>query len=122
MEKEVKRFLKDMPSLIQLRDSYGRTLLHVAVWGNQLTAAQASAMYHAGKDLQYNAKDIASLFAVFAGGQGSMTNTSDRKKWVYAIGLTGSAGAVVKNFTALVLDGAGNGVRILSAGTTIEVK
>ncbi len=91
----------------------------VAVWGDHLTATQAKAVYTIGHDamLSYNARDIAALFALFASGQDSTTNTSDKKKWMYATSLTGNAGDVVGNHSAVILDGSGNGVRLVAVGT-----
>ena len=66
---------------------------------------------------------IAALFAVLAAGPGSTSKTSDGQKWVYATGLTGSAGAVVNGSSAVILDGSGNGVKIPPpAGMVFKVK
>jgi hypothetical protein len=96
---------------------FAGSLDDVAIWDIPLTATQARTVYELGNDatLNYNAKNIAVLFTIFAGGRGSTGNTSDGKTWAYATGLTGSAGDVVKNHAAVILDGQGDGVALVPA-------
>ena len=63
--------------------------------------------------LNYNAKDAQSLFGIFAGGPGTQGSTTDGKTWKYTTGLLGAAGSVITGDTALILDGAGDGVSIV---------
>ena len=103
---------------------FAGSLDDVAIWSTSLTAAQARAVYNLGNDatLNYNARDIDTLFTVFAAGPGGKGATGDGKMWQYATGLTGNAGDVVNNHAAVILDGSGNGVAIVSSTRQVERK
>ena len=86
----------------------------MAIWSTPLTDTEVRAAYNLGNDatLTYNAANTGVPLAVFARGPGGRGGTSDGKAWAYTTGLTGRAGDVVSNHTAVVLDGSGNGVVI----------
>ncbi len=100
------------------RDTLGSffsgSLDDLGVWSNRLTATEASACYNLAMDsvLNYGTEDADTLFDIFATGTGASGQTSDGETWVYATGLTEAAGTVYDH-SALVLDGAGNGVQLV---------
>ena len=112
------------PWRTRLASYFGKDYLNgklddVSVWGDQLSATEAKALYSLGDDivLDYGAKDAQELYDIFAMGPGGSGTTSDGTTWGYATGLSGTPGTVVNGHTALILDGSGNGVQIPEPGT-----
>ncbi len=93
-----------------------------SVWGDQLTATEAKALYSLGNDtvLNYGALDAQKLYDIFAMGPDGSGTTSDGTTWVYTTGLLGAEGAVVNGHTALILDGF-NGVQIIPEPGTLAL-
>lgn len=93
----------------------------VGVWSAALNGAEATALYTLGSEsaLRYGAEDAQVLFGAFNGQASGVT--SDGNTWSYVTGLTGSAGTVVNNGTALILDASGAGVQIVPEPSTLAL-
>ena len=86
-----------------------------AMFGDALTAAEATSLYNLANDaLNYNAGDAQNLFDLYAAGSGTVTIGADT--WEPTAGLGGNAGDVIDlggGIKALQLDPNGGGLRMV---------